>query len=1331
MRASKNRLYIFFLLIYYIGLGQNNNSKYLINYISTKEGLPHNYVSQVVSDSLNMKWIASENGLIKYDGNDFTVIKPSAKYPGIKNENIETLFLDKKNNLWIGTKSGGLSRLDIKHNKLENFNDILLKNQTLKVRAIIEDSKGYIWVGTNDSGLFIINPKTRELVKYFPFKSVLSLYRDSHNNIWVANENILKKYNPSENTFTNYNVGENIISIRDLVEDTSRNCLWIATATKKFHNNMLLKKFDFKTQTIQSIKTNISTYFFSSFYLDESNRLWIGTWGQGLYRSNKNLSAFKQVKLVYANNSKKTDNYNIILDIHEDQNKVLWISCDFGGIVKLTKGKGFMNLSKEINDNALEQNLITEAIYKDQDIALLGTLRNGLFLGKNFKNLKQSDKIKIGKISSIFKYKDYFFIGAMSSLYILNRSGKIIASLPEIPKATCYFLKNDNEIWVGTQQKGLVRLNISSITQPTIVKQYVYGSSNNIGSNRITGIVQDTNKNIWIGSYSGIQLYNPDSDNFIRQNQLTKENLPAIVNAILIYQKHIWLCTPGGLYKLHTDNNVLKIDQKISAKDGLTNDFICAATSSENHLWFTTLTNLVKYDFKNNSFSEYGSSEGVYISQFNIRSIFKDTKNIIYVGGTDNLIYFNPHNISDEKPLNREIVLTHLRIDNTTVTPNDTIYGKQIIDKDFSYVKKLKLPSKVKSFSIGFINNDFGKGVSPLYKYKLVGYHNEWVYTKSQNEVNFVGLSPGKYELLLSSSNDSKHWTNPKKIDIQIQYAALLNPLAYIIYAIILLTLISWIFHIILKQSKLKTQLKRDQELSEAKFTFFTNISHEFKTPLTLILAPLKDLMAYENNTPEAYEKLISIDKNATRLLRLINQLLDFRKAGHGLLKLRVSKGNIVRFTNEVYLYFKEQAELKNITYTFIEKKEHISLLFDRHKMEIVLSNLLSNAFKYTNKGGKITLKINADDEYCTIKLTDSGIGMSKDSINKIFDHYFQIEDLKSYDNMGTGIGLTFSKKIIELHHGLIEVESKPNKGSVFTIKLPLETNLYKSEEKDNKYKNSDKIENYEKLPEPGSLKINNKENTVLVVDDNDEIRDYLKKLLNVDYNILEAENGLEALSVAKNKKCDLILCDVMMPKMDGLTACKELKSNIGTSHIPIILLTARSANVYEIKGLNIGADDFISKPFDPYVVKARIASALKNRAKLRDYFLNKIRFEPTVIEDEQNDTESIFLQKVINAIEDNLLNDDFGIDSLTDICFMSQSTLYRKIKSLTGLSLTGFIRSIKLKKAAEMILTEDISLSEISTATGFNDYKYFRVSFIKQFGCLPSKYKEKIKAEG
>jgi signal transduction histidine kinase/ligand-binding sensor domain-containing protein/DNA-binding response OmpR family regulator len=1329
------KLWVIFLIFSsWLGYSQEFKQEYLIDYISTKEGLSHNYVSQVVSDSLNIKWIASENGLIKYDGVNFTTIKPGPDYPGLHNENIETLFIDSKNNLWIGTKSGGLSRIKLETGELDNFNEVLKSdaNVSLRIRAINEDAKGNIWVGTSKNGLFVINNTYNKLLIHYPLKQVLSILKDAHGNMWFGSENSLKKYDPSEDQVFTYNLNEESSIITDIVEDKERNCLWLSTESAKIQTDKVIFRFSLNHQKVEKLNTGIETYFFSTLFLDHSNRLWIGTWGKGLYRSDRDFK-FKKLDLVYPPENKKTINYDIILDIHQDKNDVIWISSNFGGIAKLTKDKGFRNLDASLHNEVLKNNLVIHSLYQENGRLWLGTLRNGLFVGDNYQNFHQVDFIKNTKVFSIHKNNGHYFVGTTETCYIMDKDNRNISSL-NIPKATAYLEEGDGKMWIGTQQHGLMFVDIKDINNPKIIRQYTYQSQKNpIGSKRITSLIKDSQGNMWVGTYNGICLYEPENRSFISQTNLINTHLPAIINTIFIDNRFIWLGTPDGLYKLDYDKNKLRILNKISVEDGLSNDFICGITSYKNNLWFTTTTSIVRYDMKDNSFLEFDHSDGVYTSQFNIRSFFKDENSRIYAGGTDNVTFFDPDRIDKDTVISSNIILTGLRVNNKRITTTNNKEGDGItLKKNFSYVDKIKLNHKEKSFTIGFTNDNFANK-SYSYRYKLQGYQNEWINLKSQNEVHFVGLPPGNYKLLISSSNDLHHWAAPKSLDIKIQYAPWLSPLAFILYFVVFCVIVTSFFFILLKKSKLRNELKKEHELSEAKFTFFTNISHEFRTPLTLITGPIKELISMKGLKTEINEKLITVDKNATRLLNLINQLLDFRKADHGLLKLRVSEGNFTRFTEEVFLCFNAQAVDKNIQYKYNKPKDSIIFPFDRNRMEIVLFNLISNAFKYTEEGGSIKLSVEEVDNFCVMKLEDSGIGMSKEFENKIFDRFYQIQTTNTSHLIGSGIGLSLTKKIVELHHGKVEVKSQENKGTEFTIKFPLHINYHPSDI-DLNIRNTDKIEIYEKLDLDDlgikNLKVDQKQNTVLIVDDNKDIRKYLYQFLSPIYNILEAKNGKQGVEIASKENCDLILCDIMMPEMDGLTACKILKSNIGTSHIPIILLTARSSNMYEIKGLKTGADDFITKPFDPQVVKARIATLLQNRSKIREYFLNKVRFEPNVSKIEEDDSESKFIQKVITAVEEDLLNEEFGIESLTDICFMSQSTLYRKIKSLTGLSLTGFIRSIRLKKAAELILTENIKMSEVSLSVGFNDYKYFRVSFVKQFGCLPSKYKSKIKSQ-
>tara|TARA_B100000809_G_scaffold193813_1_gene192886 strand:+ start:40090 stop:44097 length:4008 start_codon:yes stop_codon:yes gene_type:complete len=1312
---------------------QENEINYVVDFITTQEGLSHNYATNILSDDLNVKWIGTENGITKYNGYDFEYIKPSEKYKELLNENIEVLFKDNESNIWIGTKSGGLSYLDVKTNRIKNFNYIidLVKERGLRITAISQDKDGNIWVGTWNKGLYVIDFKNEKLIKHYNYKEpIYSIIKDFKDTMWFCYANKLHSYNPSNKKLKYYIINGQITNI---LSDVSRNKIWVTSAK----NNTKIYFFNYYTESIEELETGISSNFSKKMSLDKHNRLWIGTWGKGVYRSNKNLSMFNKIDLVSGESGMIIGNYNTILSIHHDKNNVTWLTTASGGVVKLQEGNGFKNAKVLIKNKELKGFLNCTSLYKNEEKIFVGTLFLGVWHGTSFSNLSQIKEIGNEKVNAIYENDQKLYIGTSNRFYIYNlKSERIVFSSKKLWKVTS-FLVNDNNIYIGTQQGGIAIFPLEDLQKR---KSYVVYSENaedslKIESNRITTIVEDKNNNIWVGTYNGLHLYDKKEKQFIPQSKILAEKLPSvIINSIAIKDNTIWLGTPGGLIKLNYKNNKLTLEEIITKNDGLNSDFICAITfDSISNLWFTTHTEIVKYNDTNKSITNYGNINGVKSTSFNNRSFYNYNNEFISFGGFDNITFFNPSNVEDFNTI-PEIIFTSLRVNNELIeySPSTTI-----LDRNFNYADKIKLTHKDNFFSARFIANDYLGQLNIKYRYLLEGYQNQWINLQNRNEINFAGLSSGNYVLKVQGSRDNQNWSNTKSIAIRLLSSPWKSSWAIFIYLLLFLSVVLYLIKSNNYKLKLKNKLaiaridkEKEEELTEAKLNFFTNISHEFRTPLTLIISPLKELLDNENISRKMYKNLSYIDKNTSRLLSLINQLLDFRKADHGLLKLNVSQGNFVRFANEVHLYFKESTKSKNISYKFKSAKEEIRFPFDRNKMEIVLCNLVSNAIKYTKSGDKITLKIDSDKEFCTISIKDSGIGMNTENIEKIFDRFFQIKSANTARMIGSGIGLSFTKKIIELHHGTIKVKSELNIGTEFIVKLAMDASLYEGSINEN-FISSDNIIGYNtkdiSIPSE-SFNINSKEHSLLIIDDNLEILSYLKDILSEDYNVLQAENGDLGFEKASTEIPDLIISDVMMPGKDGITLCKELKSQITTSHIPIILLTARTATVFEIEGLKTGADDYITKPFNSKVIKARISSLLENREKLRAHLVNKVRFEPTTVEIEEDaDKENTFIHKAILLVENNLDNPAFGIENMVDELYMSQSTLYRKIKSLTGLSLTAFIRSIRLKKAAHIILTTDLNLNQVSYEVGFNDYKYFKISFKKQFNCLPSKYKELI----
>lgn len=1325
-----------FVLLYFFTFSQQEETNYINDYISSENGLSHNFVTSIVSDNLNNKWIGTENGITKYNGYDFEYIRPSLGYPKLYNENIEVLFHDRSNNIWIGTKSGGLSCMDVEKNAMFNYNKLIDPDNEsgFRIKTIEQAQNGNIWVGTWSHGVYVISPEDKKLIFHYEHSTpIYGITSGLRGDMWYSAGVELIKYNGETGTIENFKIGHNITYI---LFDAYRSKVWIGDGNE----TSKLYFYDYQTDKIGSIETGVRSTYRKTLSIDADHRIWIGTWTYGLYRSNKDLSQFDPINIVPANARKIRQNYSIILTIHHDKNGQSWIGTANAGVVKIIEAKPFHNAARHIQDSIFKGDLNINSIYALKDRMFIGTSKSGLLSGPSFSDLRLVKGVIEEVINCMYLYDNKLYVGSNKSFSIYDLiKNKVTYNNTSIKKASCFFIDQEKKIYLGTHEKGLYVGEINKEGIPEFHRRFSDNSNSKdkIESDRITSIQEDQQGNIWVATYNGLHLFDKKNSKLISQNELLKEKLPSvIINTMLVKNGEIWVGTPAGLILLvyNAELNELNIKGNLTTQDGLNNDFICSLTSDANdNLWMSTYDQIVKYSPKNNSFVAYDRLDGVGTNGFNNRSFFNFSNETIYFGGMDNITYFNPNMIST--PLNvPEVIFSQVVVNNKILQ-----YGgeNEILNKVIGYADKLTLASGDRFFSINFVVNDFLGRKNLKYRYKLNGYQEDWIDLQSKNEINFASLPAGNYKLEVQATRDNQNWSAPNFINIIVKKSPWLSYWAVAIYTLIIF--LAFYYYIKFKKNQLilkadleitKIEKEKDYALNEAKLNFFTNISHEFRTPLTLILSPLQGLLSNSDLDEKYKKKLGAIERNATKLLNLITQLLDFRKAESGLLKVNASQGNFVRFSREVFLYFTELASERRVKYDFECEVEEINFPFDRNKMEIVLCNLISNALKYCNPGDKITFNLYEHEGFCFIKIRDTGIGINDEDLDKIFDRFFQIKNAQTSKMVGSGIGLAFSKKIVELHHGNISVTSNKNKGAEFCVKINMDSSVYKNEIDEN-FINTDNIEAYDAISSQKQIdnfKLSNwKSNSILIIDDNAEILSYLRELLEEEFQIFAAKNGEVGYDIATREIPDLIISDVMMPIKDGITLCKELKSQIRTSHIPIILLTARSSTVYELEGLQTGADDYIKKPFNPTLIKARIASLLENRNKTRDYFANKVRFEPSVQDvNSEEDSENLFIQKAMNLVEKNISDPNFGIETLMDELNMSQSTLYRKIKSLTGLSLSAFIRSVRLKKAATLIITSDLNLNQIAFEIGINDYKYFTKKFRSQFGCLPSAYKKK-----
>jgi len=1320
-----------------------------IEHIDVSTGLSNNYVSKIIEDNQHIKWFATEGGVNKFDGLSFTHYKPGLECPGLTNENIETLFKDRKGNIWIGTKSGGLSKYNPIKDKFINYNLFLqhdINDVDLRITSIVEDDHGNIWIGSWSHGLYVLDDLSQKLVKQFQdYMIITAIIKDRFGNIWFSSKGQINKYDPSEDRIISFELQAG--TIFDLIEDTISNQIIIASSKGIFTCNSSSYKIE---ELNASISGSLSAI--NCLAIDKEHRLWAGSWKQGLFVSDSAYRNFSNVKLQSP--LAKTRKYDVVLDIHIDANSDFWIATGYGGVLRLTANKKFKCIQNTIKSkNGLQDDNVQSIILQSNNTLWLGTRFGGLFYSSNWSEFKKVENYPDIKINCLLEKNERIFIGTNNGLYSVNIKdsfGKVkFLALPKTQIKTLYIDKFEN-LWIGTQLDGLAVTNLNNDPEIAHLNYHKYelGVKGTIGSNRISTIIEDINGDLWIGTYNGLYLFDRVQGLFIRFDHYTGLSFPSVIFLSIFPDKDgkLWVGLPGGLFELQFVNDKLKILNSYSSKNGLFNEYVTAVTNDNyGNIWLTTAGGLAKLPKNKKKFINYGKGDGIKVTSFNINSLVSNKEHII-IGGADGFVFFNPDQIEDN--LNPpEIILTNLKIDNKTVNVGEKINDRIILHKNISYTKNIELTYKEKIFSISYISSNYSGHQNLNYSYRLLGFRNDWINNASSTEVSYTSLTPGKYRFEVRASHDNVQFGKIMQLKITILPPPWATVWAYAIYVIILIGILFLIYIMITRQMKLKSSLEiakidqeKEYEIAEAKMRFFTNISHELRTPLTLIISPLSEILLMNDLSKKLKKRLQYIENNASRLLNLINQLLDFRRTEKGLLKLEPDKYDIVEFTKKIYLSFNEMANEKSIQYRFHVAFDELKILYDQDKMKIVLYNLLANAFKFTDKGGGINLKLDQNNANCIISISDSGIGISEEHQTEIFNRFYQVSNTNSTTVAGSGIGLSLAKKLIDLHFGEIRVISELNKGTEFIIELPLnnpqlEQNVVHKNIKPEKDLsqvrfNEDKIEEKpdidEESDEDEKDTITSEKQEILIIDDNKDIRNYLKDLLNIKYHTIEAENGLVGLNLAKEHIPDLIISDIMMPEMDGITLSSKLKKDIATSHIPIILLTARTSNEFEVDGLQTGADDYIRKPFNATIVKTRIEGLLKNRQKVRDYYLNKIRFEANA-EVVINDTESDFIEKAIKLVEGNMNNEDFGIDFLTDKLFMSQSTLFRKIKSLTGMSITGFIRSLRLKAAANLIRTEDMSLSQISYEVGFNDYKYFKKSFKEQFECLPSEYRKSV----
>ena len=1189
--------------------------------------------------------------------------------------------------LALGTNNGVI----LFNTRLNTFEQIDIRTQTQpsnKALYIYEDKVGDFWVFSDSPGITRINLKKNEKQHlYTPIDEVVNYGRDSRNNVIFEDNQGTLWVMPTKGNFSFYDRNNKKLSTfySDINNPHSAFSPLIRYCSLDKQGNFWIissrgvKKMTFYPHIFKLEQPDDIGMETRAFLLDSSNRFWIASKSGyiRIYDENGNLIGYLSPNgKITSDKTKFTAN---VYSLHEKKNGTLLMGTKNHGLFQLTKKDDLTFTIKTFNHNSkdiysLGSNDIYSIFTDSQNNTWIGCYKGGL-------NLMVEDEV--GKIK---------FINYMNELKNYPADSFLkVRTIAEI---------NDSILMVGTTS-GLITFS-TDFNKPEEIKFYQNKHNKDdkeglLGSD-VMHIYTDSNNNTFVLTFTGA--------------------INKVISSNLLSDK----------IQFKTYN----------IQDGLASDLVLSMIEDEEkQLWVVTENALSKFDTVNETFENY--DRAVLHQDFNFTEAIPtlNKKNHLIFGTDMGFLEVIPSQMkmSDYIP---PIIFTDLKI-----------HGKQSYEP-INDLEELSLKPSQRNITIHFSALDYNKPENILYAYRLKGLEEGWNNSEKSRMASYINLPAGKYELEVKSTNSDGVWVNNvRSLPIVILPTFWETPWAWIAYFIAFVIFTGSIVYALFYIYRLRHQVDIEQQLSNIKLKFFTDISHELRTPLTLISSPVAEVLENEPISLAVREHLIVVQKNTNRMLRLINQILDFRKIQNEKMKLMIEETEIISFLMTISESFQSVAEEKQINLTVKSNLEELYIWIDKDKIEKVIFNLLSNAFKYTHAKKSITIFVEKNDENVSISVVDEGIGISNDKYNTLFNRFETVGRPKNLEP-STGIGLSLVKELVELHHGDITIDSNVGVGSSFTVTLPLDRNEFNND-KLVELILADSSSNYPQITVESQIEVihidddmNNQTDklTILIVEDNSELRNLLRVILQKKYTILQACNGEEGLRIAFEVIPDMIISDVMMPIMDGLEMVSSIKANKDVCHIPIILLSAKSALDDRIIALEQGIDDYLTKPFSSTYLKARIDSLFTQRKLLQEKFINQLATnnETTICSSEKSDFsldpskpeiishDKLFIQQIMEYIEEQMDNPDLTIDDFSNKLLLSRSIFYRKLKSITGLSPIDFIREVRIKRAIQLIESESYNFSQVAYMTGFTDPKYFSRCFKKYSGMTPSEYKSSIR---
>lgn len=1271
-------------------------------------------------------WFGTRNGLNRFDGYAFRTFRNNLSDPSsIGSNSILSLFEDANEKLWIGTYKG-ISIYDPVTEKFSGFN-FLSQNE---IRVIKADRRGNIWIVANNI-LYKYNPDKKTLTPYrFTNAQTSTLTVSANGTIWIATSTgVIKRYNDSENNFTGYDISTSFKNPMNAIQDiypVSDTSLLVGT----MYNALLLNTNQKKVTNIFQECSLTKDIQIHKIIQQSQAEYWFGT-ETGLYIIDV---AAKKATLI----QKERDNPyslsdNVIYTLYKDREGSTWLGTFFGGINYYSvEYNQFQRYFPHKGMNNLSGNLVHE-ICSDK--------YGNIWVGTEDAGLNKLD-LQTGTVKQFIP------------------DGKGIISYRNIHG----LLADENELWIGTYEHGL---DVMDLKTEKVVRHYnAHTGPASLKSNFIVTLYKTRSNEILAGTWGGLMKYNRQANNFIAdsfftmqiqsihedksgtlwvasygggiyyQNKKTGEhgnfafqttNANSISNNYVnsMYEDsdgNLWFCTEGGLTKY---NKLKKQFTRYTVNEGLPdNQVFRILEDNKKTFWLSTAKGLASFNSSFKNIKVYTTANGLISNQFNYNSSFKTSNGVLFFGTVKGMISFSPGQFIKNSYV-PPVYITGIQINNQDIFV-DQKYS--LLKQSITYANAISVPydSSTVSFDVAALSY-----ITPelnTYKYKMDGYDKDWTTIANNRKIYYTKLPPGKYVFRVKGSNAGEVWNETQvRLGIHVSPPFWASIWAYIIYTLLIIAVVLIIvryYHVAQKEKTKRRfevfEREKEREVYKSKIDFFTNVAHEIRTPLTLIKLPFEKLMS-KMNDPETNESLYIMKKNINRLVDLTNQLLDFRKAEENSLSLNFTKTDINDAVTEVYNAFKPVAEQKNVNYKSELPRISLQAYIDCEAFQKILSNLLSNAIKYANRSVLIRLlPFSSDDNFFSLEVKNDGRLIPSDLKEKIFEPFYRIKETEKQE--GTGLGLALSRSLAELHKGSLEF--KPNEDiNRFLLTLPIhqekEINFIKTEE--------EFVEEIEKT-EPPSETTTEEKPLLLLVEDNKEILDFISKELKNQYRIIKAFNGQEGLDILHAENVQLIISDIMMPVMNGIDLCKNLKNDLQFSHIPFIMLTAKNTLSSKIEGLEVGADAYIEKPFSMEHLKAQVTNLLSNRQIVKEYFARSPLTHLKGIA--CSNTDKKFLEELHNAIMGNITNMELDVDQLSRMMNMSRPTLYRKIKALSNLSPNELINLARLKKAAELLSQGEYKINEVANMAGYNSQGNFSRDFQKQFGITPSAYLHKLQEE-